>query len=89
MIIYDFVFLLNEDKELMNIKQLITSLKGKVLEENKLGEKKLAYPIKKNNSANMYEWTVELEPSALAEFKKKLGFNEKLLRSLLLKVERK
>lgn len=84
---YDFVFLLNEDKELPNIKQLITTLKGKVLEENKIGDKRLAYPIKKNSTAKMYEWTMELEPSKLEEFKKKLNFNEKLLRYLLLKVE--
>ncbi|MBI2028000.1 MAG: 30S ribosomal protein S6 [Candidatus Levybacteria bacterium] len=88
MIIYDLVFLLNEDNELTSIKQLVTSLKGKVLEENKIGEKRLAYPIKKSTTAKMYEWTMELEPSKLEEFKKKLNFNEKLLRYLLLKGEK-
>ncbi len=86
---YDFVFLLNADKELANIKQLITSLKGKVLVENKIGEKRLAYPIKKESTAMIYEWTMGLEPSKLEELKKKLNFNEKLLRYLLLKVEEK
>ena len=87
MIKYDFVFLLNEDAELTNIKQLVTSFKGKVSTENKIGEKRLAYPIKKSTTAKMYEWTMELEPSKLEELKKKLNFNEKLLRYLLLKVE--
>ncbi len=84
---YDFVFLLNEDKELTNLKSLVTSLKGKLVKEEKLGEKKLAYPIKKNKTAVMYEWGMELEPSQLEEFKKRLSFNEKLLRYLLLKAQ--
>ena len=84
---YSFVFLLNEKDELKNLKGLVDGASGKVLEEKSLGKKTLAYPIKKQGSAEFFEWTLELNPDQLTEFKKKVGFNEKLLRYLLLKVE--
>ena len=84
---YEFVFLLNEKEELKNLKSLIASLAGKVLEEKSLGKKTLAYPINKQTAADFYEWKLELEPKTLNEFKKKVGFNEKLMRYLLLKTE--
>ncbi len=84
---YELVFLLNEKEELKNLKTLVTSVGGKVLEEKSLGKKTLAYPIKKQLSAELHEWKIELEAKTLNEFKKKLGLNEKLVRNLLLKVE--
>lgn len=82
---YEFVFLLNEEEELKKLKELVLSVAGKLLKENSLGKKQLAYKIKKNSSTNMYEWEVEMEATKLGEFKKKLSFNDKLLRYLLLK----
>lgn len=84
---YEFVFLLNEEGELKNLKELIKSFSGKLIEEKSWGQKKLAYPIKKQGIAVFYDWGVELSPQNLSEFKKKLNFNEKLLRYLLLKTE--
>ncbi len=84
---YEFVFLLNEKEELKKLKEFVTSLSGKVTEEKVLGQKNLAYPIKKQTSADFYEWRVQLQEDKLTEFKKKIGFNEKLLRYLLLKVD--
>ncbi len=82
---YEFVFLLNEEEELKKIKELVSGVSGKLLKENSLGKKQLAYKIKKNSSANMYEWELEMEANKIGDFKKKLGFNEKILRYLLLK----
>ncbi|OGK18302.1 30S ribosomal protein S6 [Candidatus Roizmanbacteria bacterium RIFCSPLOWO2_12_FULL_40_12] len=84
---YELVFLLNEKEELKKLKELVVSLSGKVLEEKTLGKKSLAYPIKKQASAEFFEWRVQLERGKLDEFKKKMTVNEKLLRYLLLKVE--
>lgn len=84
---YEFVFLLNAKEELKTLKEFITSLSGKVVEEKTLGKKNLTYPIKKQTSAEFYEWRIQLNKDKLNEFKKKIGFNEKLLRYLLLKVE--
>jgi small subunit ribosomal protein S6 len=82
---YDFVFLLNDEEELKNIKEAVRSTSGKLVEEKSWGKKNLAYPIKKNTSAGFFEWALEMETAALAEFKKKLNFNEKIIRYLLLK----
>ena len=84
---YDFVFLLNEKEKLKKLKEFVTSLSGKVTEEKTLGKKDLAYPIKKQASADFYEWRLQMSKDKLTEFKKKVGLNEKLLRYLLLKVE--
>lgn len=82
---YELVFLLANEEELKNIKDMLKAASGKLLEEKKWGEKSLAYPIKKASSANFFEWVLEMETGALADFKKKLGFNDKIIRYLLLK----
>jgi len=84
---YEFVFLLQEDIEPVQktLKTIVKDLKGEVKTEKPWGEKKLAYPIRKKTTATFFEWVIELEASALTEFKKKLSFEEKLIRYLLLK----
>ncbi|MBI2051614.1 30S ribosomal protein S6 [Candidatus Roizmanbacteria bacterium] len=84
---YEFIFLLNEKEELKKLKELIVSISGKLTEEKSWGKKTLSYSIKKNSSADFYEWKLELTPSKISELKKKLSFNEKLIRYLLLKKE--
>lgn len=84
---YEFVFLLNEEEELKKIKEFVSSVSGELLKESSFGKKQLAYKIKKNSEAFMYGWELEMEPAKLKEFKKKLSFNEKILRYLLLKTE--
>lgn len=84
---YDFVFLLNEESELKIIKSLIESFSGKIIMEDNWGRKTLAYPVEKQSSANFYSWSMEIDKPKVAEFKRKLNFNEKLLRYLLLKHE--
>lgn len=82
---YEFVFLLNEKEELKKIKESVVSLSGKILEEKELGKQNLAYPVKKQTSANFYEWRVQLAQDKLDEFKKKMNFNDKLLRYLIVR----
>ncbi len=84
---YDLTFLLNEESELENIRKLIEFLSGKILEEEKWGKKTLAYRIKKNTTAEFYCWKFEMEQKKINELRKKLNFNEKLLRYLLLNSE--
>ena len=84
---YELTFLLNEEAELKTLKDLVSSLKGKIVKEEKWGEKKLAYPIKKSHSAVFYNWEIDMDVSTIEEFKKKLNFNEKLIRYLLLTKE--
>lgn len=84
---YSLTFLLNEEAELKVLKELVTSLDGVIKKEEKWGEKPLAYPIKNINSAHYYQWSIEVEKSKILELKKKLNYNEKLIRYLLLAVE--
>lgn len=84
---YELTFLLNVEEELIKIKELIESLSGKIISEEKWGKKTLSYPIKKNTSANFYNWVVEIDKKNVQEFRKKLNFNEKLIRYLLLQKE--
>lgn len=81
---YELTFLTKEETELKNIKELIESLKGKVTKEEKWGEKTLAYSIKKNHTALFYIFQLEIDKKNIAELKKKLNFNDKILRYLLL-----
>ena len=83
---YELTLLLPEEAEVKSIKELLSSLKGKVEKEDNWGKRDLAYPIKKNASAFYFHWLIDIEQDNVNEFKKKLNFNEKLLRFLLLKV---
>lgn len=84
---YELTFLLNEESELKNIKSLIAEFSGKVLEEEDWGKKTLTYPIKKVDVAHFYNWKIDLDEKNVSDYKKKLNFNEKLLRYLILKSE--
>jgi len=86
---YEITILLNEEKELDIIRKLLESFSGRIVEEKNLGKKSLSYPIKKNTSANFYNWSFEIEEDKINEFKKKLNFNEKIIRFLLLKITSK
>ncbi|MFH0979443.1 MAG: 30S ribosomal protein S6 [Candidatus Roizmanbacteria bacterium] len=80
---YELTFLLKEEAELINIKDLVQSF-GKITKEEKWGEKTLAYPIKKNNRAYFYNLSLDLDKEKTVGLRKKLNFNEKLIRYLLL-----
>ena len=82
--IYELTFLLETETELENIKKLIKDFSGKITKEEALGKKTLAYDIKKLRSANFYTWTFEMEKNQVTEFRKKLNFNDKIVRYLLL-----
>jgi small subunit ribosomal protein S6 len=84
---YELTFLLPEEAEVESIKKLLTSLDGKVTEEQKWGKRQLAYPIQKQMEAFYFTWMLDMPPQQMAELKRQLNFNEKLLRYLLLKVE--
>lgn len=82
---YSFIFLLNEEKNLPELKKLLGTLEGKVVKELPVSKKTLAYPIQKQESATMYEWELDINGSKVEELKKKLSFNPLVLRYLLLK----
>lgn len=86
---YDLTLLLVTKEELKKIKELIKSFSGKIVEENEWGEKTLAYPIRKNRTAFFYNWLIEMETQEINELRRKLNFEEKVIRYLLLISSRK
>ena len=84
---YELTFLLNEEKELNVIKELLAGLDAKLVSETSWGKKQLVYPIKKQTAASFYHWVIEISTKKVGELKKKLNYNEKLLRYLLLVTE--
>lgn len=84
---YELTILLTNKEDAKTVKDLILSEKGKIEKEEDWGKKALAYPIKKNQSAYFLLWSIAIEDDRVNEVKKKLNFNEKLLRYLLLKVD--
>lgn len=84
---YEFVFLLHNEGFTKTLKELIAAHSGEVIKEEDLGEKTLAYPIRKKTTAHFYEWAVTLPTTSLNEFKKKLSFEDDMVRYLLLKKE--
>ncbi len=81
---YELTIILNNKEELKSVKDLITALKGKIDKEEDWGEKTLAYSIKNNRSAHFFNYQINMEQLQVSEFKKRLNFNEKILRYLLL-----
>jgi small subunit ribosomal protein S6 len=84
---YTLTFLLKEEEELKTLKSLLESFKAKIVKEEDWGDKKLAYQIKKFQNAHYYHWEIEMNDKKVNELKRKLDFDEKLIRYLLLKLE--
>lgn len=86
---YELVFIVKDEKEetLKKIQQLIEDAKGKIASQEKWGKKTLAYPIKKLHAGYYFVWKLAMEQGKVQEFKKKLEFDENILRYLLLKIE--
>ena len=68
-------------------KNLIETLKGKVVEAKELGEKKLAYPIKKELNGYYYVMQVGANKEAIQEFDRKIRLDETILRHLIIRQE--
>ena len=91
---YEIMFIVkatNEADTIANVakemQKLISDNKGKVLEFKELGEKKLAYPIKKEISGYYYVMQVEGSHDTVAEFDRKALLNENVLRHLTIRID--
>lgn len=91
---YEIMFIVKATNEGENIKSIAENLKN-VLVDGKanvtamkeLGEKKLAYPIKKE--MNGYYFVIETEASvpAINEFDRKASLDENVLRHLIIRLD--
>lgn len=70
-----------------SMKKVVTDLGGKVAEYKELGEKKLAYPIKKEFNGYYFVMQIEVTKEAEAELNRKAGLDENILRHLIVKLD--
>ena len=70
-----------------NMKNVVSSCGGNVTEFKELGEKKLAYPIKKELNGYYFVMEIEATKEAEAELRRKAGLDENVLRHLIVKLD--
>ena len=92
---YELVFILDpkldaqaQKKETDKIEKLIASFKGKIEKKEAWGRKTLAYPIKKLTEGIYVKFDLNFPPENIIEWEKKIKLEEKVIRYLLIKVER-
>ena len=91
---YEIMFIVKPDMEEKaikaeadNMKKVLTDKKAKIIEEKAMGQRELAYEIRKYNTGYYYLFVVEATKEAVAEFDRVARINENLLRHLIVKVE--
>lgn len=91
---YEIMFIVRPDMEEVDIKntademkKVLTDKKAKIVDEKSMGQKELAYEIKKFNTGYYYLYEVEASAEAVKEFERVSRINEKLLRHLTVRVE--
>ena len=91
---YEIMFIVRPDMEEAEIKKtaeamkkVLTDAKAKILEEKPMGQRELAYEIKKFTTGYYYLFVVEADKEAEQEFNRVARINESLLRHLIVKVE--
>jgi small subunit ribosomal protein S6 len=77
------------DKGEQRVKKIIDDNKGKIVETDNWGKKKLAYPINKLESAVYVFYTVELPGPALQKVESILNITDEVLRYLIVKIDPK
>ena len=69
------------------MKKIITDGKGKIVDTKDMGERKLAYPIKKGLTGYYYVLKLEASKEVIAEFDRRASIDENILRHLIIKLD--
>ena len=91
---YEIMFIVRPDMEEAEIKKtaeeakkVLTEKNATIIEEKAMGQRELAYEIKKFSTGYYYLFVVEAATDAVNEFDRVARINESLLRHLIVKVE--
>ena len=91
---YEIMFIVKATMESADVKKiaetykkLVTDLKGTVVEYKELGEKKFAYPIKKELNGYYFLMQIEADKDEIGEFDRKIRLDENVLRHLIIRKE--
>lgn len=74
------------DKNLSKIEETVTSYKGKILEIDKIGRKKLAFNVEKFRDGFFVTQILSIPADKVADFKRQLKLNDSVLRIMFLDV---
>jgi small subunit ribosomal protein S6 len=77
------------NNNLEKIKESLTSQGANILAVDNIGLRRLAYPVKKNERGIYYVLYYTADGSIIAEFERKLRFNEDVLKFLTIKYRTK
>ena len=91
---YEIMFIVKPDleetvikKEADSLKKVLTDKKVNMIEEKAMGQRELAYEIKKYKNGYYFLFVVEAPAEATAEFDRLARINENILRHLIVRVE--
>lgn len=91
---YEIMFVVRPDMEEAEIrktaesmKKVLTDAKANILEDKPMGQRELAYEVRKFTTGYYFLLVVEATPAAEEEFKRVARINESLLRHIVVKVE--
>ena len=90
---YEIMFILksNEEEVIKNqvseLKAIITDMKGEITNEKEMGNRKLAYPINKDLNGYYYVINCNANKDVVAEFDRKAGINENVIRHLIIRLD--
>jgi small subunit ribosomal protein S6 len=92
--LYECVFIIRQDLSNTQVENItnefcaiITDNKGSVVKQEYWGLKTMAYKIKKNRKGHYTMLNFEADTDTVAEFDRRLGLHEDILRSLILAIE--
>lgn len=90
---YELVFILQADLDeatlngvVDNVENLIKNNKGEITKIDRWGKRKLAYPIRKMNEGYYVFYSFSIDPNEVANLKRALGYNEQVLRYIVVRV---
>ena len=73
--------------QVSEMKAIITDMKGEITNEKEMGNRKLAYPIKKELNGYYYVMNVEANNEAIQEFDRKSRISENVLRHMIIRLD--
>lgn len=71
-----------------NTKKMLTENNATILEEKEMGQRDLAYEIKKHKTGYYYLLVLEAPKEAINEFNRIAGISQDIIRSLVTKIEK-
>ena len=91
---YEIMFVVRPDMEEAEIKataeemkKVLENGKATITEEKSMGQRELAYEVKKFKTGYYFLYIVESNSDAIDEFDRVVRINEKVIRHLIVKVE--